>query len=184
MHKANMIAYVILSGAAPILVLMNSLFGTEAASSSATVQPLQSMQLVQRLMNSGPKNLVTADDLMPEVSVPYPHARIVIENHQAFLEFYSPFSMAAQTPNLLLILDTAPVPSDTFFLSDRQPENNGIRFPPLLRCLSIFLWWFGALSPMPLWATHPSPLRFKATFERIHSLSIHPGGSIDSPLDF
>ncbi|MBE7386172.1 MAG: DM13 domain-containing protein [Leptolyngbya sp. SIO1E4] len=121
MHKANMIAYVILSGAAPILVLMNSLFGTEAASSPATVQPLQSMRLIQRLMNSGPKNLVTADDLMPEVSVPYPHARIVIENHQAFLEFYSPFSMAAQTPNLLLVLDTAPVPSDTFFLSDRHP---------------------------------------------------------------
>lgn len=53
MPKTHMIAYVIISGLTPALVLFNSLQGTAAFSTNAAPQPLQSMAWLERIMNSG-----------------------------------------------------------------------------------------------------------------------------------
>ncbi|NER82861.1 MAG: DM13 domain-containing protein [Leptolyngbya sp. SIO1D8] len=119
MPKASMLTYAILSGATPALVLINTLLGTEAASSSS-VQPFQPLRLVEGLMNSGPASLVTADDLMPDESASRSNARIIAQNNHYILEFYNPFSTAAQTPNLMLVLEPASAPSENFTLSDRH----------------------------------------------------------------
>ena len=122
MHKAHMLAYGALSGLTPTLVLMNSLQGTPTfpPPTSTQPQPLQSMRLVERLMNSGPKSIVTSYAFRPHASTANPQARIFGEDGQFFLELYNPFSTSARTPDLMLILDANPIPDGDFSQSDRQ----------------------------------------------------------------
>ena len=120
MQTAHMIAYGVISTLTPVVVLINSLLATVGSSSSVSVQPLQSMSLVQRLMNSGPENLVTASDFMATPSEVKSQARVVEKGGQLFLEFYNAFSVIDQTPDLMLLLGKTSRPDEDVLRSDRH----------------------------------------------------------------
>lgn len=119
MPNDSMLIYGILSGLTPALVLLNSVLVTAASSSSVLVQPLYPMALAERLTHTGPETWVTADKLMPEALAPKPQVRIWRTHDQAYLEFYNPFTIVEQTPDLMVMLDTTPTPDHQTLTSDR-----------------------------------------------------------------
>ncbi|MDB9527502.1 DM13 domain-containing protein [Oscillatoria sp. CS-180] len=116
--RLSFIAYSILAGVTPALVLANSIL---SSGPTRPVQPLYKMALTDTLMDSEPKTLVRAYKLMDVASENPAQAQIVQENGQTFLEFYHSLNTPAQMPRLILILDTAAEPDSTFvYQSDRH----------------------------------------------------------------
>ncbi len=79
MSKVHIIAYAIISGITPLLVLFNSLQGTEAFSSSSAVQPLQSISWLGQLAPFEPENFSTTQISTLETAVEQPQAHIVTQ---------------------------------------------------------------------------------------------------------
>ncbi|MEL6400181.1 MAG: DM13 domain-containing protein [Cyanobacteria bacterium J06607_6] len=116
--RFTLITYSLLAAVTPVLVLLSS--GLIAAPPDS-LQPLQSMSFAETLMDSEPKTLVRAAGQIAIAAAPAAPASIVEENGQLFLEFYHPLNAAAQTPSLVLILDSDVEPHQDFGQpSDRQ----------------------------------------------------------------
>ncbi|MGD1944026.1 MAG: DM13 domain-containing protein [Leptolyngbyaceae cyanobacterium] len=112
------LTYGLLAGVTPVLVLLNTIL---IAAPPNPIQPLQSMSFAETLMDSEPKTLVRAAGQLAIAVAPVAAASIVEDNGQLFLEFYHPLNAAAQTPNLMLILDSDLEPRQDFGqISDRQ----------------------------------------------------------------
>ena len=116
--RFTLITYSLLAAVTPVLVLLSS--GLIAAPPNP-MQPLQSMSFAETLMDSEPKTLVRAAGQIAIAAAPAAPASIVEDNGQLFLEFYHSLNAAAQTPSLMLILDTNLEPKQDFGqISDRQ----------------------------------------------------------------
>ncbi|MEO0985300.1 MAG: DM13 domain-containing protein [Cyanobacteria bacterium J06639_14] len=121
MSKAQMIAYIIVSGITPAFVLLNSLQGTTVFASPIAVKPLQSISWLEELTAVEFGHFA----LKPENLVMRPQAHIMEQDGQFSLEFYHPFSQAAQAPDLMLVLATTAIPNTAtpqpdFMVSDRH----------------------------------------------------------------
>lgn len=115
--RLTLITYGLLAGAAPALVLANSVLMSEGARQA---QPLQTMALAAKLMDSEPKTLTSAYQSIPKAQHPSSQAQIVNEDGQFFIEFYHSLNAVAQMPSLMLSLDTQAEPDDHFvYESDR-----------------------------------------------------------------
>ncbi|MEO1298600.1 MAG: hypothetical protein AAFW75_23035 [Cyanobacteria bacterium J06636_16] len=79
MSKTHMIAYVIISGVTPALVLLNNLQGTAAFSTTTAAQSLQSISWLERIMNSGLEDSI----FMSETTDTRSRARIGEQNSQS-----------------------------------------------------------------------------------------------------
>lgn len=116
MQQWRLTIYGAIALATPLLVLANALL------SSADVEPdrfanraLLPAATPLRPLLARPPRLNTAAQTLAMAHRAWmmqPQARIVVENTQLFLEFYAPFNVFAQSPELTLILTAAPLPID------------------------------------------------------------------------
>lgn len=117
--KVAFLTYGVLAGLTPTLVFANSLLVSTAPK---PLHLFRSMSLANSLMISEPIKLKMADEqsriLSPEKAA---QASIVEENGQLFLEFFQSVNLAAQTPQLTLVLDTQAEPHEVLIEdSDRN----------------------------------------------------------------
>ena len=120
MSKIHMIAYAIVSGVTPMLVLISCLQSTDTFSSSPAAQPLQSIAWLGRLATFKPEAFAKTYAAAGKTPASQSQARIVARNDQFALEFYHPFSTAAHMPDLMLVLATSAIPNDNFVMGDRN----------------------------------------------------------------
>ncbi|ASC71253.1 hypothetical protein XM38_022050 [Halomicronema hongdechloris C2206] len=152
MSRTHLVAYGLIAGVTPVLVLVNSLLGP-ARMSSMSVQRFRSMATSgQRLIQDPVDRLGVAYTVMSRASTSYPQARIVTEKGQLFLELYQPFTMPSQTPSLMLILDRAAVPrgehpplDDSVVLGELHASAGMQRYPipesvEIRQYLSVMIW--------------------------------------------
>lgn len=94
--------------ATPLLVLANALLSSADRTLLPATTPLRPLLAKPPQLNAAAQTLAMAH----RAWVMQPQARIVVENRQLFLEFYAPFNFLEQSPDLTLILTTAPLPAD------------------------------------------------------------------------
>ncbi|MGG6242314.1 DM13 domain-containing protein [Nodosilinea sp. AN01ver1] len=115
MHQRRLTIYGAIAAAAPLLVLANTLLNSGRA--PAPVVPLQPLLEKPPRLYPASQSLATAYRAWRM----NPYARIVTHSNQLFLEFYVPFNLLEQGPDLSLVL-----------ITDANPVNPSARSPAAL----------------------------------------------------
>ncbi|WP_017300567.1 DM13 domain-containing protein [Nodosilinea nodulosa] len=118
--------------ATPLLVLANALLSSADRAIAPPVVPLRPLLETPPRLYAASQSLATAY----RAWMMTPDARIVAENNQLFLEFYTPFNLLAQGPDLSLVLvkETVPVDNsrhsqDALFLGKMHAAAGKHRYP-------------------------------------------------------
>ncbi|PSN11438.1 hypothetical protein C7293_24310 [filamentous cyanobacterium CCT1] len=117
MRQRRLTIYGAIAVATPLLVLTNILLNGGDRSHTSPVAPLRPLLEKPLRLYPASQSLATAY----RAWVMHPYARIVADNDQIFLEFYAPFNLIEQGPELTLILTT-----------DSNPANPSSRSPSAL----------------------------------------------------
>jgi|GEM_PF-6132984 hypothetical protein len=102
MSTRHLITYGLIAAATPLLVLVNSLSRTAYQATDSKAKSLHPRLAEMPCLSAAAQNLAIAYRAW---AAPSP-ARIVVENGQYFLEFYTPFHTLKQGPHLSLVLVT------------------------------------------------------------------------------
>ena len=102
MHQRPLTIYGAIALATPLLVLVNILLNGGDRAHPSPMLPLRPLLEKAPRLYPASQSLATAY----RAWMIYPYARLVVDNNQAFLEFYAPFNLLEQGPHLSLILVT------------------------------------------------------------------------------
>ncbi|MBD1915176.1 MULTISPECIES: DM13 domain-containing protein [Cyanophyceae] len=111
----------------PLLVLTNALLSSADRALLPAPTTLRPLLAKPPRLNAAVQTLA----MVHRAGMMQPRCRIVVENTQLFLEFYAPFNLLEQSPDLTLILTAAPLLADGegLLLGKTQPLSGKHRYP-------------------------------------------------------